>query len=166
MKFGQNIVSLLRSLRSNGAFFLGALALCCFVLIIVVSLRRHEAIVETVTTGTTRPTSATQSPSAYFVPQLPRRDIDVEVAGDHIASATMYLESRQGAAALRAMTQARAATAHAIARRKQQGKQYDRLQETLSEIDSAERIVKRGALSDARARLISLNRKLDGDLEP
>jgi predicted phage gp36 major capsid-like protein len=82
-----------------------------------------------------------------------------------LPATTVYLKNRQSAAALRAMTQARTVTAHAIARRRQQGKRFDVLEETLRGIDSAERYVQRGALGDARAHLITLNQKLDDSLE-
>jgi soluble cytochrome b562 len=104
-------------------------------------------------------------PAVNFTPQLPQRDADIESAGDNLAAATVYLNNRQSAAALRAMTQARNATAHAIESRRKQGKRFDVLEEALREIDSAERYVQHGALNDARTRLASLNHRLDASLE-
>jgi hypothetical protein len=151
--------------RSHTLLIAGLLGLCTLLLFFALSSRRRTPIVETVTTEESPQTRATPGPALQFTPQLPQRDADIEAAGDHIAAATVYLKNRQSAAALRAMTQARSATAHAIDHRRQQGKRFDVLEETLREIDSAERYVQHGALGDARTRLISLNKKLDDSLE-
>ncbi|HVF55900.1 MAG TPA: hypothetical protein VM934_07095 [Pyrinomonadaceae bacterium] len=164
MKYSDHLKRATGRLRPPQLLGLGALGLCALLLLAGLSPRWHKPVVETITTVGTRQTNA-QPAAVHFTPQLPRRDVDVEAAGDHIAAAAMYLKSRQSAAALRAMTQARAATTHAIDRRRQQGKQFDVLQETLKEIDSAEHSVQRGALGDARVRLISLNGRLDDSLE-
>jgi hypothetical protein len=125
----------------------------------------NRPVVVTITTGGARSTSSPAATGVHFAPVLPQRDADIETAGDHIAAASMYLKSRQNAAAIRSMNQARASTVHAIEHRKQQGKQFDSLQETLKEIDAAEHSVRRGALGDARAHLASLNSRLDNSLE-
>lgn len=165
MKYREQITTRMGQLWSHRWPVLGALSLCALLLFFALSSRWRTPVVETVTTEESPQTRATPGPARQFTPQLPQRDADIEAAGDHIAAATVYLKNRQSAAALRAMTQARSATAHAIDRRRQQGKRFDVLEETLREIDSAERYVQHGALTDARTRLISLNKKLDDSLE-
>jgi hypothetical protein len=144
-------------------YVVGALGLCSLALGLWQG--SNSPVVVTITTGETRSNFSPAASGVHFTPVLPQRDADIETAGDHIAAASMYLKSRQNAAAIRSMNQARASTAHAIDRRRQQGKQVESLQETLKEIDAAERSVRRGALGDARAHLASLNGRLDNSLE-
>jgi soluble cytochrome b562 len=166
MKYRQQLkASTAQLFRSPRFYILGALCCCTLILLFALHSRRRTPVVETITTEEASQTRIAPRPAVQFTPQLPQRDADIEAAGDHIAAATVFLKNRQSAAALRAMTQARSATAHAIDRRRQQGKGFDLLEETLREIDSAERYVQHGALSDARARLISLNNRLDDSLE-
>ncbi len=165
MKYREQITTRIGQLRSHRLLLLGALGVCALLLFFGLSSKWHTPVVETITTEESPQTRATPGPALQFTPQLPQRDADIEAAGDHIAAATVYLKNRQSAAALRAMTQARSATAHAIDRRRQQGKQFDVLEEALREIDSAEHYVQHGAFGDARTRLISLNKKLDDSLE-
>lgn len=165
MKYRQQIKASAVKLWSHRVYLLAALVLGALLLLFVLPSRRRVPVVETITTEEGSQTRATPRPAVQFTPQLPQRDADIEAAGDHIAAATVFLKNRQSAAALRAMTQARSATTHAIDRRRQQGKRFDLLEETLREIDSAERYVQHGALGDARARLISLNNRLDDSLE-
>ena len=165
MKYRQQIMAATAWLWSHRFYILGALGLCTLTLLLALHSRRRTPVVETITTEEGSQAHAVPRPAVHFPPQLPQRDSDIEAAGDHIAAATVFLKNRQSAAALRAMTQARSATAHAIDHRRQQGKRFDVLEEALREIDSAERYVQHGALSDARARLISLNHRLDDSLE-
>jgi hypothetical protein len=146
-------------------FLAGALVLCLLLLLFGLPAGWRRPVIETITTREGSQAHPAPAPAVHFTPQLPQRDADIESAGDNLAAATVYLKNRQSAAALRAMTQARNATAHAIDRRRQQGKRFDVLEEALREIDSAERFVQHGALGDARARLASLNHRLDASLE-
>ena len=143
----------------------GALCLCAFLLLLGLTSSWHRPIVETITTEEVSHTHAQPGPAVQFTPQLPQRDADVEAAGDHLAAAAVYLKNRQSAQALRSITQARTATTHAIERRRQDGKRFDVLDETLRAIDSAERFIQRGALGEARAHLIAVNKRLDDSLE-
>ena len=133
-------------------------------LVIVIPDLRKKPVIETATTQGIARAAAMPGPAVQFTPQLPERDADVEAAGDHIAAATAYLKNRQSAAALRALAQARSAASHAIEARRQQGKRVDVFEETLKGLDAAEHFVQRGALNDARTRLIALNKKLDDSL--
>ena len=124
--------------------------------------RPAPAVVETVTTGLDRPTPAARPSPAAGAPQLPARDEDVELAGDKIAEATVYLSRRQRPAALRALTEARAAARRAYERRSQQNDpDAHKLLAALRELELAQAAAERGPLPDARQRLIALNQRLD-----
>src|SRR5215212_5604982 len=102
------------SLGRRALFSCAAFALACALLAYAaVRARRESPVVETVTTPA-RP-GATPTPSPlYFTPQLPKRDAEVELAGDCIAEVEVYLKKRQSAAALAALTRARRAAARAL----------------------------------------------------
>lgn len=165
MKFGERIKTAASGLWTHRWYVLLALCFCALLILFIMPSRLRMPVVETITTEGSPRAEITPAPAVHLTPQLPQRDADIEAAGDHIAAAAVYLKNRQSAAALRAMTQARSATAHAIDRRRQLGKRFDVLEETLKGIDSAERFVQRGAFTDARAHLISLNKRLDDSLE-
>ncbi|HEY0379093.1 MAG TPA: hypothetical protein VGC87_19410 [Pyrinomonadaceae bacterium] len=166
MRYRERIANWSREVWLRRPHLLVALCLCALLLLVIFAPDlRKSPVIETATTRASARASATPGPAVQFTPRLPQRDADVEAAGDHIAAATAYLKGRQGAAALRAMAQARAAAARAIERRRQQGKSVDVLEDTLKGIDSAQHAVERGALTDARAHLIALNKSLDDSLE-
>ncbi|HKQ53459.1 MAG TPA: hypothetical protein VJT74_13875 [Pyrinomonadaceae bacterium] len=165
MRYRERIATHAKDLWLGRPYVLVALGLCALVLLVIFAPDiNKKPIIETATTQATERPNPTPGPAVQFTPQLPQRDADVEAAGDHIAAATAYLKNRQGAAALRAMTQARSAASRAIEVRRRQGKRVDVLEETLKGLDSAERSVQHGALNDARTRLIALNKKLDDSL--
>lgn len=165
MKYREQLAALASKFRSHRWLALGALSLCVLVMLFVLASGWRTPVVETITTEEGEQPRTAPGPAVQFTPQLPQRDADIEAAGDHLAAATVYLKNRQSAAALRAITQARSAAAHAIDRRRQQGKRFDVLDETLRGIDSAERYIQRGALVEARAHLIAVNKRLDDSLE-
>jgi hypothetical protein len=166
MKYRERIASWSKEVWRHRPHLLVMLCLCALLLLIIFAPDlRKPPVIETTTTRADARSSATPGPAVQFTPRLPERDADVEAAGDHIAAATAYLKNKQGAAALRAMAQARAAAARAIERRRQQGKRVDVLEEALKGIDSAQHAVEHGALTDARTRLIALNKSLDDSLE-
>lgn len=140
------------------------LALACVLLVYAAGrARRAPPVVETVTTPA-RTAAALPTPSpAYFTTRLPRRDAEVELAGDRIAEVEVYLKKRQGAAALAALARARRATARALeARRHEGGAHADALLSTLKGLDSVQRAIERGAFDDAHRQLVALDRGLDG----
>lgn len=151
-------------LRVRRAFaWCALLALACVMLVYAAArARRAPPVVETVTTPA-RPAAALPTPSpAYFTTRLPRRDAEVELAGDRIAEVEVYLKKRQGAAALAALTRARRATARALEARHHEGAQADALLSTLKGLDSVQRAIERGAFDDAQRQLVALDRGLDG----
>jgi HAMP domain-containing protein len=125
-------------------------------------VRRPAPVVETVTTALDDGEPQAAPSPVVNTPQLPARDEDVERAGDKIAEATVYLSRRQKSAALRALTEARAAARRAYERHSQQRDPAShKLLAAIKELDQAELAVERGALPDAKQKLLALNRQLD-----
>ena len=118
-------------------------------------------VVETVTTDSSRHAMLPAATPTVYASPLPAPDNDLEIAGDRIAEAAVHLNRRQSGAALRALVQARGAALRALDRRKQRNANGEALLTTLKEIESAERSIQRGALADAKLRLLDINRKLD-----
>jgi hypothetical protein len=147
--------------------FLAVCAACLVAIALLVSTavimrRPAPAIVETVTTGLDSEQPKPPPAPVVNAPQLPARDEDVERAGDKIAEATVYLSRRQKAAALHALTEARASARRAYERRAQQhDPETHKLLAAMRELEQAESSVERGAFGDARQKLLALNRQLD-----
>ncbi len=147
------------------------LAACAAALVVVALLvcaeivvrRPAPAVVETVTTGLNGAQPSQPAEPVVKNAQLPARDEDIELAGDKIAEATVYLSHRQKAPALTAIAAARASARRAYERRSQQqhGADAHRLLAAMRELEQAESSVERGTFNDARQKLISLNRQLD-----
>jgi len=97
-------------------------------------------------------------------PDLPTRDADIEIAGDRIAEAMTYLNSRRRDRhdiALRALNQAEAAINRALhARAHEDESSRTALRAILRDLDTAERAVQRGA-NDAARQLAALDKTLD-----
>lgn len=131
-------------------------------LLLVVAIRRSAPVVETVTTDINRqPAVAAKSLPVNANLQLPPHDVDLEAAGDKIAAATIYLDRRQKAAALRALAEARTAARHAADRRVQRRDASNKLLAALKELEASEFAVEHGSFPAAKARLVSLNQQLD-----
>lgn len=141
------------------AAFASAFALLVYA---AVRARQESPVVETVTTPA-RTAAAQPTPSpVYFTPQLPRRDAEVELAGDRIAEVEVYLKKRQSAAALAALTRARRATARALEERQHKGEHAEALLSTLKGLDAVQHAIEHGAFDDAHRQLVTLDRGLDG----
>jgi hypothetical protein len=134
----------------------------CLALVTLQPSCSQKRIEETVTVDAGRSsTSTVNAQPVAIAPQLPARDADLEQAGDRIAEAVMHLKKRQAAAALTALGQSRAALNRALRGdgRDEDGREALRL--TLRGIEAAEHTIQRGALTDAAAQLVALNRKVD-----
>jgi len=139
-----------------------ALWFLCLVLIAVQPSCSQKRIEETVTVDAGRSSSlAVNAQPVAIAPQLPARDADLEQAGDRIAEAVMHLKKRQGAVALTALAQSRAAINRALHSDGRDEEGREALHSTLKGIEAAERTIQRGALPDAAAQLVALNRKVD-----
>ncbi|HVG31860.1 MAG TPA: hypothetical protein VM911_02225 [Pyrinomonadaceae bacterium] len=123
------------------------------------SQRRVE---ETVTVDAGRLSSpVTNAQPVALAPQLPARDADIEQAGDHIAEAITRLKKRQSGAALAALAQAEGALGRALRTESRDEAEREAIRETLKGLEAAERSIQRGALTEAAAQLVALNRRVD-----
>lgn len=141
------------------------LALCS--LLFALTSCSSRPVEEIVTTDASR--SSTLPPGAQPIvkePNLPARDADIEAAGDRIAEAITYLNSKRREAALRALSQSETALNRAIRAHARDTRITASLRTTLKDLDTAERAIQRGA-SDAAKQLATINRNLDGlNLQP
>ncbi|MDT7541698.1 MAG: hypothetical protein QOE33_1602 [Acidobacteriota bacterium] len=129
---------------------------------VLVMRRPAPGVVETVTTGLDGAQPKPPPTPVVNALQLPARDEDVERAGDKIAEATVYLSHRQKASALHALTEARTSARRAYERRaQQQDPETHKLLAAMRELEQAESSVERGTFTDARQKLLALNRQLD-----
>lgn len=147
--------------RSSRA--LRVLSFCVLVWFGLAGCASHP-VQEIVTTDASRSSAlpAGAEPLA-LAPKLPVRDPDIEVAGDRIAEALVYLNTHRRdrrEAALRALNQAEAAMGRAINARSQDDQLRTALRAALKDLDAAERAVGRGA-PDATKQLADLNNNLD-----
>ena len=116
---------------------------------------------ETVTTDASRSSAIPPIAEAVAIePSLPTRDPDIEAAGDRIAEALTYLNSRRREAALHALNQAEAAIHRALHARSAEDQARTTLHSALKDLDTAERALARGA-PDASRQLIALNKAID-----
>ncbi len=147
------------------AFLWAALcaAFLCAIILLAASLRHSRAVVEIVTTDINHQTPPAQKNlSVNPAPLLPPRDVDLETAGDRIAAATIYLDRRQKAAALKALAEARTAARHAADKRAQRRDVSNKqLIAALKELEASQLAVEHGSFPDAKAKLIVLNQELD-----
>jgi hypothetical protein len=127
--------------------------------IFVAAARRKSSVEETVTLphhSNQRPTTGT--PVATVVP-LPPGDRDLELVGDRIAEAAVFLRARQHGPALRALNAAAAAT------RELRDTRHDLdpniLSSALTEFAVIEHEIQHGEIEDARNRLLQVGRTLD-----
>lgn len=117
---------------------------------------------ETVTLDSNRHTAATSPPVISSAP-LPAADRDLEVIGDHIAEAIIYLNRGRRETALRALDQAQTKARRALTRRPITEKVNERLKLTLRETEQARGAIARGRLSAAALALRKLARQLDAN---
>jgi hypothetical protein len=143
-------------------------ALCCgcclFISSGLLAGCASRPVEEVVTTDATRSSAlpAGAEPLA-LAPKLPVRDPDIEVAGDRIAEALVYLNTHRRdrrEAALRALNQAETAINRAINVRSQDDQLRVALRGALKDLDAAERALQRGT-PDATKQLADLNKNLD-----
>lgn len=137
-------------------------AALCISLLLALASCASRPVEEVVTTDASR--SSALPPGAQPVakePQLPARDADIEAAGDRIAEAITYLNSKRREAALRALSQSETALNRALRAHARDNRISTSLRTTLKDLDTAERAVQRGSL-EATKQLATINRNLDG----
>lgn len=106
-----------------------------------------------------------------IAPDLPERDENIEAAGDRIAEAITYLNTRQRdrrESALRALNQAEVVMNRALRARPRNNEIHTALRAALKDLDTAQRAIQHGAPeSVAVKQLTSLNKSLDNmDVRP
>ena len=121
-------------------------------------------VVEIVTTDASRESALPPGAQPIAVePDLPAPDPDIETAGDRIAEAITYLNTRRSnrrELALRALNQAETSLNHALRNGSQADNIRNALHASLKELDSAEHAVQRNA-PDATKQLTVINKHLD-----
>jgi hypothetical protein len=96
-----------------------------------------------------------------IAPRLPARDAEVEAAGDRVAEAITHVKHRRGAAALRALGQARAGAGGAMSSPARDERNRKTLAAAIAEIEAAEGAIQRGSWAEATAQLTAANKGLD-----
>ena len=151
----------------RGAYFCRLLfALCCCLplLLNLASCASHP-VEETVTTDASR--SSALPPGAEPVaiaPDLPERDENIEAAGDRIAEAITYLNTRQRdrrEKALNALNQAEVVMNRALRAKPRNAQIHSALRAALKDLDAAQRAIQRGTTDTAAKQLATLNKSLD-----
>jgi ribosomal protein S20 len=140
--------------------------LCCglWLLINLASCTSHP-VEETVTTDASR--SSALPPGAEPVaiaPDLPERDENIEAAGDRIAEAITYLNTRQRdrrEKALNALNQAEVVMNRALRAKPRNAQIHSALRAALKDLDAAQRAIQRGTTDTAAKQLATLNKSLD-----
>ncbi len=115
---------------------------------------------ETVTLDPSRHIAPPPAPVISSSP-LPAADSDLELVGDQIAKAIVYLKRGRREAALRALDQAQTASRSALARRPVTDKVNERLKLALRETEQARIQIARGKSGAAAVALRKLARQLD-----
>lgn len=139
--------------------------LLCSLLIFMLTACSSHPVVETVTTGADRKGVLPANAQPVIKdPVLPVQDPDIEAAGDHIAAAITYLNSRRRdrrEVALHALNQAETKINNALHNGNHAEKVRTALHTTLKDLDFAEHAVQRSA-PDAVKQLATINKNLDG----
>lgn len=121
-------------------------------------------VVETVTTDAGRESALPPGAKPFAKdPDLPAPDPDIETAGDRIAEAITYLNTRRRdrrEVALRALNRAETSINHALRSNSHGENVRNALHAALKDLDSAERAVQHNA-PEAVKQLASINKNLD-----
>lgn len=144
------------------------LATLCFCLFLLLSLTScaSKPVEETVTTDAGRSSALPPGaePVAVAAPDLPERDENIEAAGDRIAEAITYLNTRQRdrrEKALNALNQAVVVMNRALRSRQRNPQVHSALRAALKDLDTAERAIQRGTTDTATRQLAIVNKSLD-----
>lgn len=139
-------------------------ALIFSLLLIGLSACSSAPVVEVVTTDASRESALPPGAEPIAVePNLPAPDPDIEAAGDRIAEALTYLNTRRSnrrELALRALNQAETLINHFLKNGSPGDNVRNALHASLKELDSAEHAVQRNA-PDAVKQLTVINKHLD-----
>lgn len=136
------------------------------ILSIAFSSCTSKPVEEVVTTDANRSSALPpNSEPIAIAPDLPARDENIEAAGDHIAEAITYLNTRRRdrrEKALGALNQAEASMNRAVRARPHDDQARTALRAVLRDLDAAQRIVQRGVSDQTVTRqLATLNKDID-----
>lgn len=154
--------------RCSPALFRLLAALYCSLFLLLgltYSSCTSRPVEETVTTDASR--ASALPPGAEPVAMsadLPERDENIEAAGDHIAAAITYLNTRQRdrrEKALSALNQAEVVMNRALRTKPRNPQVHTTLRAALKDLDIAERAIQRGTTDTAAKQLAVVNKSLD-----
>ncbi|HEV7857392.1 MAG TPA: hypothetical protein VGO91_01965 [Pyrinomonadaceae bacterium] len=154
-----------RARRGPGFCRLLVLFCCGSWLLFNLAACASHPVEETVTTDASR--SSALPPGAEPVaiaPDLPERDENIEAAGDRIAEAITYLNTRQRdrrEKALNALNQAEVVMNRALRAKPRNAQVHSALRAALKDLDAAQRAIQRGTTDTAAKQLATLNKSLD-----
>ena len=165
MKFGQHMIAAIEKKKrpfSIWHWYVPLAIVGVSVVFVFYSVARApKQIEETVTIDASRHVVTPSGTPVANAGTLPIQERDIEIAGDRIAEAIIYLKKKQSAAAIHALHQAQAATNHALAARGTNGGENNDLVITANDLLAIERAIQRGALDDAARQLNALDNRLD-----
>ena len=121
---------------------------------------RSKPVEETITVDSNQAKTLQIAP-VPVTNELPRADLDIETAGDHLAAAVIYLKRRQNQTALNALDQAKAATDRALTRRPVDSRVRQQLLATRKEIENVKELIRNGKVVNATQELKDVNLQLD-----
>jgi hypothetical protein len=142
-----------------------SLVIALFLVLLFYASCATRPVEETVTTDASR--SSALPPGAEPVaiaPNLPERDENIEAAGDRIAEAITYLNTRgrdRREKALSALNQAEVVMNRALRARQRSPQVHSALRAALRDLDAAQRAIQRGTTDAAAKQLATLNKSLD-----
>jgi ribosomal protein S20 len=138
---------------------------CCLSLFSVLSSCASPPVEETVTTDASRASALPPGAEPVAIaPDLPERDENIEAAGDRIAEAITYLNTRgrdRREKALNALNQAEVVMNRALRARPRNAQVHNALRAALKDLDAAERAIQRGTTDTAAKQLATVNKSLD-----
>jgi ribosomal protein S20 len=140
--------------------------LCCGVWLLcnLASCASHP-VEQTVTTDGSRASALPPGAEPVAIaPDLPERDENIEAAGDRIAEAITYLNTRQRdrrEKALNALNQAEVVMNRALRAKPRNAQIHSALRAALKDLDAAQRAIQRGTTDAAAKQLATLNKSLD-----
>jgi hypothetical protein len=136
------------------------LSLSIVLALMIFASLRSKPVEETITVDSNQAKTLQIAP-VPVTNELPRADLDIETAGDHLAAAVIYLKRRQNQTALNALDQAKAATDRALTRRPVDSRVRQQLLATRKEIETVKELIRNGKVVNATQELKDVNLQLD-----
>lgn len=140
-------------------FYCLALLVCLAVMVLI----KRATLMPEVETVTVNPSGQNKNPSQTVAvrPQLPARDAELEVVGDHIAAAITHLHQRQKPAALHALGEAETALKRAQNDPVRAERSHKALESVYKDIKNNEGAIQHGKFEESARQLIAINKTID-----